>query len=506
MLAGLPPRLLAARSSLWVDELHTSWVVADEWAEVAPRARAGNQSPLYFYLQWLLVQVLPANEWTLRLTSLAAGTVLVGALAAGVQQWTGCRRTALLVGLCAALDANFVFYATEARPYALVQLVALFQIALAVRLAVADPARSVVVERMGFVVLSALLVHLHYTTALLVGGELLVLLPLAVRAQRRAPQSRLAWRWVCDLALLLVLVSPALPHMLEISQRRAVWSSFVRPRPLGALFDYLHAGRYLGLAGAAALLSWLTGAMDASRSDCPTDHTDRKRTLSSWRFVSLVVLAFWLIPLLVAWAATQWQLVPLLHNRYLIALAALPLLLSAALWSIAARRMVFIGGLLLLGWIFYADGYYGWLGGRAPSFVRREDWRGLMAALNMRTQPDQPLLVRSGLIEAERLGAAPDAETRSFCLYMLRGLYPLGRPPELIEPIAGEPPFGTQEALHAALLEQQGAWLLWRGDSRRRPGLVKALLQQLEHGTGHRLRIEQSEAFGTLRLYHIIVE
>ena len=34
-----------AGESLWVDELHTAWVVADGWQEVAPRARIGNHSP-----------------------------------------------------------------------------------------------------------------------------------------------------------------------------------------------------------------------------------------------------------------------------------------------------------------------------------------------------------------------------------------------------------------------------------------------------------------------------
>src|SRR5262245_35983851 len=73
-------RLWQAGESLWIDELHTSWVVSGRFSEVMPRAAMGNQSPLYFWWMWLLVQLTGQSEWTLRLPSLVAGLVLPAAV------------------------------------------------------------------------------------------------------------------------------------------------------------------------------------------------------------------------------------------------------------------------------------------------------------------------------------------------------------------------------------------------------------------------------------------
>ncbi|MEZ6075018.1 MAG: hypothetical protein R3C56_04880 [Pirellulaceae bacterium] len=48
----------AATESLWLDELHTSWVVAGPWSDVASRARQGNQSPLFFWVLGGLTKTL----------------------------------------------------------------------------------------------------------------------------------------------------------------------------------------------------------------------------------------------------------------------------------------------------------------------------------------------------------------------------------------------------------------------------------------------------------------
>lgn len=73
-----------AGESLWLDELHTSWVVADEWSQIAARAQAGNQSPAYFYLVKLTVKLLgqlpiaASQETALRLPSMISWSLTFG--------------------------------------------------------------------------------------------------------------------------------------------------------------------------------------------------------------------------------------------------------------------------------------------------------------------------------------------------------------------------------------------------------------------------------------------
>src|SRR5688572_6916246 len=76
-LAGLLIRLTNVGESLWLDELHTGWVVKDAWSDVAWRAQIGNQRPLWFYAVKLVTTLGGESELTLRLLSLIAGTALI---------------------------------------------------------------------------------------------------------------------------------------------------------------------------------------------------------------------------------------------------------------------------------------------------------------------------------------------------------------------------------------------------------------------------------------------
>ena len=69
-------RFWQAGESLWLDELHTAWCAHGSLSEVAQRAAIGNQSALFFWLEWLLVRIFGENELALRLPSLIAGSLL----------------------------------------------------------------------------------------------------------------------------------------------------------------------------------------------------------------------------------------------------------------------------------------------------------------------------------------------------------------------------------------------------------------------------------------------
>ncbi|MEQ1905299.1 MAG: hypothetical protein ABL888_14010, partial [Pirellulaceae bacterium] len=51
--------LVASEDPLWLDELHTQWLVSGSGNEVVPRALRWNQTPLYFLLEYMVVHALP---------------------------------------------------------------------------------------------------------------------------------------------------------------------------------------------------------------------------------------------------------------------------------------------------------------------------------------------------------------------------------------------------------------------------------------------------------------
>ena len=63
---------IATGELLWLDELHTGWVVGGSFEQALTRSAQGNQAPLFFGLVWSAIQWLGTSELSLRLVSLLA--------------------------------------------------------------------------------------------------------------------------------------------------------------------------------------------------------------------------------------------------------------------------------------------------------------------------------------------------------------------------------------------------------------------------------------------------
>jgi hypothetical protein len=111
--------LLPARSSFWLDETATFWVIKDGIGAALTRPMFwSGQSPLYYLTAWLAFLAGGRNEFVLRLPSLAAMT------AAALLLYKLARRlfdrdTAVLAVCVFLCSEQIAFAAADARPYAL---------------------------------------------------------------------------------------------------------------------------------------------------------------------------------------------------------------------------------------------------------------------------------------------------------------------------------------------------------------------------------------------------
>jgi len=141
-----------------------------------------------------------------------------------------------------------------------------------------------------------------------------------------------------------------------------------------------------------------------------------------WLFVS----AWFVVPMaaaaLLAWA----DVARVFHARYLISVALAPILFAALLCATCDRALrAAFASIMLLASLFT----YGPIGQirREGSLIchRREDWRGAIEWIRERGQPGDPLLFRSGLIEADNLNRLTDPRFAEYCQFPLSSIYPI---------------------------------------------------------------------------------
>ncbi len=447
LLAG-GMRVWQARESLWLDELHTGWCAVGSFADVVSRAAAGNQSPLFFWLEWLLVQVFGPSELALRLPSLIAGTLLGVGLYAALVRWTGEAWLGMLVAWLVAVDPRQIFYATEARPYALVQLLALLHVMLFVELI----QRPTLGRRVLFVAGAVLLFHLHYTAGLLFVGELAAY--VLWRMIQGEPLAYDGKSVTLDLFLIAAFCLPAISNLQAIYGRRTNWEAFVGQEPVtevlnlwpaawGAVLAILLADRYVRIAGGSP-----------------------RSTPATRELPPLVVLLWAIVPVALAWVLTATDVARVLFPRYVIVSApAATLLAVLCLRMVPSRSLQIVLGLGLAAFAlrnshvieqYQLDRRY--------IADRRDDWRGAIAFFNQQAEHDQhPVLVRSWLIEADGLATAHSWELADYCLYPVMSIYPLDAQRNRLVPL----PRTSSGKLDAETIEQVrasgGAWLILGG-------------------------------------------
>ena len=431
-------RVQPLAESLWVDELHTAWCAVGPLTEVASRAAIGNQSPIYFWLQWMLATILGPSEFTLRLPSFAAGSLLPLASFL-IARRCGVGGAGLVAAALIAIDPQSIFYATEARPYALVQLLAVIHIALTLESA-QRPTRRL---RAGWVAVAAFLFYLHYTAALLIVAETVFFVLLNFKQPRHLSGP------LCDLALVALLCLPAISSLLTIFSHRANWAAFVDRKPLWGALDWTPLPPWWWAVLVVVAGVGMRMEEKAGRSG---------RWTAALPFVLLVIC--WIAaPIGIAWLSTWTDTARLFFPRYLVVvLPAAALFAGLCAYAAPLSWQRFAIGLMTIGIAI-------WSSGIAHRRVRGEDWRGCVAWLNEElVQSQHPVLVWSGLIESDALRQPHDELLEEFCVFPVTSLYPLDTDPSDIFPLPTREPGQLDQVVEMLIVHRGGAWLVVRGD------------------------------------------
>jgi mannosyltransferase len=373
--------VLPLRSSLWLDETITYWVIKDGLPALFRRSLLYNaQSPVYFVIAWVALTLGGAKEWVLRLPSIlatAASTALVYRL--GVR--FGDREMGILGAVCFATYWLVADAASTARGYA-VGLTVVIAAVVALDHWLHRPRLKIWAA---YVVLSVLTVYIQplFVVMFLVHA-------VYVAECLRVGTTPVGWRTVVATAvaagLLLVPLALALP---PVWQRRMAISV-----DSGAAFRGWWDARF-----ALGPLAVITGSVLFKRSVAAY-----YKPLPA----PLLLLACWsAMPVLLILGAAQWVTTTVLVSRYF--LCAAPGIALVTAWAIRGVRrprmrlllVTVVAGLSVLG--------------MGVGVERMEDWRAaLRAATDAMDGKPVPVLVGAGFVEAARLRWPLDPEEASY--------------------------------------------------------------------------------------------
>ncbi len=493
---GSLARFWQAGESLWLDELHTSWVVSAGLAEIPARAQIGNQSPLYFFLVRGVVSLLGEHELTIRLPSLAAGIGLNYYSGVVTRRWSGSSAAGWLAAALVAVDHNMIFFSQEARPYALVQLVALWQFAAFWRLQTTPGRTDRLVVSGGWIVMF----YLHYTAILLVAGE--VIWWAAIQVWQRGRGSYRPSHLLTDLGITAIACGIALPHLAEIAARRSMWEMFVLQKPAWAAWRWFHWNLYVigtcTVCGGGLLMKrvwrWLHGSPASDPSPPPAGMAD---AIS----IAPLLVCWWASPASIAWMLTAGDVARIYFPRYLVGAAVAPMICGGLCLLIC--RSAPLRGIALttvLGLAIWSNGLWTQYqrDGRLIS-DRRQDWRAAVAWLNNHRHDNSPVLVRSGLIEADRLRNEPESALRGYCLLPVTSLYRIV-PPENLLPLPTTESGRLSAPVAALVRQQRHAWLVLSA----RPAAHETIRNNLRDSLpGMQVEMVRDASFGHVAVWQV---
>jgi len=446
-------------------------------------------------------------EWSLRLPSILAGVALVPGTWFVARRWNCSATNALLAAALVAMDSNAIFFAVEARVYALLQIVSLIHLFLFTEL----------IERQNRLLVWTLwiasgiaLFHLHCTTALIFGAEAVACVILL--ATRRELKTH--WFYLllggCMIGLAML---PAAGLLREISQRKDNWAGFITPtrNPFSILGVFpLHTYVLVPLAVIAVLfavhrLRQRFDAMDIT-ADTASQPEDSQHDFASHRLI--ICIAWIAVPVTLAWIFTELDVARLFFRRYVIASSSALALLTALLLNQFVRTKragtyAAIAMLVIATFTISPARYarYGW----ASLSHTSEDWRTAVTAIK-EDDPSIAVILYSGLIEADQWHDSSDELQRVYCEFPLRGLYRLPDEQTII-PLSRSLPVELPTKSTGSLAGDQ-AWLIVRAPAEKATKIrrqVHALLgsdwlEPVNAVSGNRIhlfRLRRSSATGT---------
>jgi 4-amino-4-deoxy-L-arabinose transferase-like glycosyltransferase len=357
--------------SLWLDEAVSVQRANYGFGELLDTVYGvGTNPPLHYILLFGWIRVFGNSEFSVRLPSaLCALASLVLTYRIALRMFD--KRVATLAVLVTSLSAYQLYFAQEARTYALFSILGLLSIYYLYRLLTETRYRLVA----GYVVSSSLMLWSHpYAPFIIIMQNVFVVLMWLVRSE----QMRLGWKkWVAMQAAVGVSFLPWLWTML--GKIAAIQS---RPFSLKRPYWVDIPGVFKAQAGDSAVL----GLFMILLATLAVVSVVRRVRVKSVEFRNVLFLGLWIaVPIIVPFAVSRVSS-SIFSSRYqVVSCYAFYILVAAGVCCIRYRVFRWIGiGVLLAGFVVTLVGH--------SLRVDREPWREVVGRIEAEAGPGEPVV------------------------------------------------------------------------------------------------------------------
>lgn len=204
--------------SFWLDELQAvrETALSGNWKELSWFLRyADFNPPLFFILEKITFHFFGIHEFTARAVSAIAGIINVWAVyLLGKELYS--KRLGCIAALFVCINPFFIYYAQEARPYALAALMATFSFLFLIRF-IKTPDRK---HSLYYAVFTLLMLYTHYFGLFVLVAQFIIVIICGINAPGR---KKFFTNFVISGLIILLGFLPLLSLLHTISGVRSIW-------------------------------------------------------------------------------------------------------------------------------------------------------------------------------------------------------------------------------------------------------------------------------------------
>lgn len=392
--------------SFWLDELHSAWCIWDGFSDVEPRASAGHQTPLFYWMLWIWKQLIGDTEFALRMISVAAVSLASGLASYVIATSFRSIAAGFTAGMVLAIEENSIFFGTELRPYALIILLSTIVVLGYLRVLSSEELRQQKSARLSIFISAFAAVSIQVTSAAIV-LIFAFLSQMKKKEFRQKDEKHLPPKKWLGYGLSFIILGGVVTMNAGIAdswRQRGLWQSFGTSESVAQVGSIWQWNWLLGIPVSISFIALVTSGMKHSWSH-QAEIIRAIITLSL--IVVMVTVAFWMI--------SYPPIAPLWHRRYFIgllpvfsALMGLSILLLERLHK-NAKDLSLAQKCLLHPWAlsFLMLTGLAWSQNTLPrihhypiAYAKRgEDWRAAMKYISSISSPSDSLWLAPGLIE-----------------------------------------------------------------------------------------------------------